>query len=126
MSACRRQAVSQVGCRLMVASSAKISRPRWPAAVAGVRRLTSLRKASMSARDDLVAGILAGFSAGLFAELFAELLAELLAGLVRLLSSGRCVIGPGQRSRSGHSAYHFPPMYFKVAPRAIRRNAQNR
>ena len=33
MSACSWQAVSQVGCRLMVASSAKISRPRWPGSV---------------------------------------------------------------------------------------------
>src|SRR5262245_475045 len=83
MSACSRQAVSQVGCRLMVASSAKISRPRWPAAVAGANRLTALKKASMSARDDRVAGVLAGFSAGV------------LAAFVRLLSSGRCVIGQG-------------------------------
>ena len=49
MSACSWQAVSQVGCRLMVASSAKISRPRWP----GARRVgdsvrTCSRKASIS------------------------------------------------------------------------------
>src|SRR5262249_31196812 len=56
MSACRRQAVSQVGCRLMVASSAKTSRPRWPAAVAGSRLLTWARKASMSEGDDTGAG----------------------------------------------------------------------
>ncbi len=33
--ACSRQAVSQVGCRLMVASSAKISRPRLPGSAVG-------------------------------------------------------------------------------------------
>ena len=38
MSACSRQAVSQVGCRLMVASSAKISRPRVPAGGGGAER----------------------------------------------------------------------------------------
>src|SRR5215467_7640127 len=111
MSACSRQAVSQVGCRLMVASSAKISRPRAPAAVAGVRRLTSLRKASISARDDDAAGILAGFSVGA------------LAVLLRLLSSGRRVIG--QRSLRGSLRFSFPPLWIKVAPRVAQRNAQN-
>src|SRR5687767_12440099 len=52
MSACRRQAVSQVGCRLMVASSAKISRPRNPVAPAGPRLLTAARNASTSPRDE--------------------------------------------------------------------------
>src|SRR6516165_813094 len=56
MSACRRQAVSQVGCRLMVASKAKISRPRCPASVAGARLFTLVRKASISERVDCGAG----------------------------------------------------------------------
>src|SRR6516165_6603707 len=56
MSACRRQAVSQVGCRLMVASKAKISRPRCPASVAGARLFTLVRKASISERVECGAG----------------------------------------------------------------------
>jgi hypothetical protein len=56
MSACSLQAVSQSGWRLMVASSAKISRPRSPAPVAGPRLLTLDRNASISVRDDVVAG----------------------------------------------------------------------
>src|SRR5262249_11392678 len=56
MSACRRQAVSQVGCRLMVASKAKISRPRCPASVAGARLFTLVRNASISERVDCGAG----------------------------------------------------------------------
>src|ERR1700737_4587756 len=56
MSACRRHAVSQVGCRLMVASNAKISRPRCPEPVAGARLFTLLRNTSISERVDWGAG----------------------------------------------------------------------
>src|SRR5258708_5536726 len=56
MSACSRQAVSQVGCRLMVASSAKISRPRLPGSVLGASLRTWARKASISPREDASAG----------------------------------------------------------------------
>src|SRR4051812_44533819 len=58
MSPCRRQAVSHIGWRLMVASSAKISRPRWPDWAAGPSDFTLLRNASISARGDAVAGCL--------------------------------------------------------------------
>jgi hypothetical protein len=44
MSACSVQAMSQVGCRLMVASSAKTSRPRCPAAVGGASVLHLLEE----------------------------------------------------------------------------------
>ena len=58
MSACRRQAVSHIGWRLMVASSAKISRPRWPDCAAGPSDLTWFRNASISARGEAAAGCL--------------------------------------------------------------------
>src|SRR6476646_7949509 len=69
ISACSLQAVSQVGCRLMVASSAKINRPRPPGRVEGERPFTWARKASMSARGDVVAGAVRPFavSGGSFA-----------------------------------------------------------
>ena len=57
MSACKAQAVSQVGCRLMVASSAKISRPRLPAVAAGPSPRTRSMKASISGRDEAGAGV---------------------------------------------------------------------
>jgi len=56
MPACSAQALSQVGCRLMVASSAKISRPRAPAAVAGPSVLTRSRNAPISGRVEAGAG----------------------------------------------------------------------
>src|SRR5262245_61979101 len=56
MSACSLQAVSHSGWRLMVASSAKISRPRCIAPEAGARPFTFERNASTSLRDDAVAG----------------------------------------------------------------------
>src|SRR3954451_9979045 len=58
MSPWRRQAVSHIGWRLMVASSAKISRPRWPDGEAGPSDFTLLRNASISARGDAAAGCL--------------------------------------------------------------------
>src|SRR5436190_6423080 len=68
MSACSWQAESQVGCRLIVASSAKIRRPRCPGAVVGARVRTRARKASMSERDDAGLGglLLAGGLSGPF------------------------------------------------------------
>src|SRR5882757_2770488 len=57
MSACNAQAESQVGCRLMVASSAKTSRPRLPAVTAGPSDFTRSRKASISGRDEAGAGV---------------------------------------------------------------------
>ena len=56
MSACNAQAVSQVGCRLIVASSAKIKRPRDPGAVAGPSARTRSTNASMSGFDETGAG----------------------------------------------------------------------
>ncbi len=56
MSPCSLHALSQVGCRLMVASSAKISRPRCPVRhSADPSDLTLLRKASIS-RAAMAAG----------------------------------------------------------------------
>src|SRR5262249_42514127 len=113
MSACSLQAVSQVGCRLMVASSAKMSRPRKPVPVAGVRRLTSLRNALISARVEVGAISARGDAAALLVG----------SGLARLLSSGRRVMTLGQyspRRLVGHHPVHPDP---KVAPRAPLRNA---
>src|SRR3990172_8390091 len=56
ISACKAQAVSQVGCRLMVASSAKISRPRLPAVAAGPSERTRSIKAAISGREEGGAG----------------------------------------------------------------------
>src|SRR6185369_5246413 len=57
MSACRAQAESQVGWRLIVASSAKINRPRCPVAVAGPRARTFSIKVSISGLDETGAGL---------------------------------------------------------------------
>src|SRR5260370_1148166 len=56
MSACSWHAVSHRGCRLMVASSAKTSRPRRPGSVVGARRFTWARKESISERVEPLAG----------------------------------------------------------------------
>src|SRR6185312_9845027 len=56
ISACRIQALSQVGCRLMVASSAKISRPRLPPAAAGPSPRTRLMNSAISGREAAGAG----------------------------------------------------------------------
>src|SRR5450432_1934874 len=56
MSACSAQAESQVGCRLMVASSAKISRPRFPCVGAGPSARTRSMKDSISGREAAGAG----------------------------------------------------------------------
>src|SRR5437763_965270 len=52
MSACSWHAVSHMGCRLMVASSAKISRPRCPGSPLGVSPPTLARKESISGGVD--------------------------------------------------------------------------
>ncbi len=57
MSACSAQAESQVGCRLMVASSAKISRPRVPPAAAGPSERTRSRNSAISGREEAGAGV---------------------------------------------------------------------
>jgi hypothetical protein len=55
MSACSVQAMSQVGCRLMVASSANTSRPRAPAACGDIARAFAT-KAAMSFGVDVGSG----------------------------------------------------------------------
>src|SRR5579875_4038761 len=57
ISVCSTQALSQVGWRLMVASSAKTSRPRAPPTVAGARRRTASRKASISVLAETGGGV---------------------------------------------------------------------
>src|SRR5437868_8355456 len=56
MSACSAHAMSQVGCRLMVASSANTSRPLAPAAYGDIPRALATKAAISSAVDDLVSG----------------------------------------------------------------------
>ena len=65
MSACRLQAMSQVGWRLSVASSAKISLPEAPLP-AEPSAFTCDRKLEISAEDDCAAGVLPGAGAGVF------------------------------------------------------------
>src|SRR6476469_9657397 len=60
MSACKVQAVSQVGWRLIVASRAKISRPRPPRADEGPRERTCSMKVSISGLDETGAGVRCG------------------------------------------------------------------
>src|ERR1700687_2193810 len=56
MSACSAQAMSQVGCRLMVASSANTSRPFAPAACGDVARALATKAAMSSEADGLASG----------------------------------------------------------------------
>src|SRR4051794_20174104 len=56
MSACSAQAMSQVGCRLMVASSAKISRPLASAEWGDMARALATKAAMSSVVDGLVCG----------------------------------------------------------------------
>src|SRR5271169_2622208 len=56
MSACNAHAMSQVGCRLMVASSANTSLPRLPAAYGDIARALATKAAISSAVDDFVSG----------------------------------------------------------------------
>src|SRR5690349_20873192 len=57
MSACSAQAMSQVGCRLMVASSANTSRPRAPAACGDIARALATKAAMSSELDARPSGI---------------------------------------------------------------------
>src|SRR5580704_18026405 len=56
MSACSAQAMSHVGCRLMVASSANTSRPLAPAAWGDIARALATKAAMSSEADGLVSG----------------------------------------------------------------------
>src|ERR1700676_4700258 len=56
ISACSAQAMSQVGCRLMVASSANTSRPFAPAACGDIARALATKAAISSEADGLVSG----------------------------------------------------------------------
>src|ERR1700722_13183091 len=56
MSACNAQAMSQVGCRLMVASSAKISRPLAPGACGDIARALATKAAMSADAEGLASG----------------------------------------------------------------------
>src|ERR1700754_3208355 len=56
MSACSAQAMSQVGCRLMVASSANTSRPLAPAACGDIARALATKAAISSEADGRASG----------------------------------------------------------------------
>src|ERR1043166_7781852 len=56
MSACNAQAMSHVGCRLIVASSAKISRPRACGACGDIDRAFATKAAMSSGADRFVSG----------------------------------------------------------------------
>src|ERR1700680_1462091 len=56
MSACSAQAISHVGCRLMVASSAKTNRPLLPAACGDIALALATKAAMSSAADGLASG----------------------------------------------------------------------
>src|SRR2546428_9885519 len=56
MSACSAQAMSQVGCRLMVASSANTSLPLAPGRCGDIARAFATKAAMSSDADDLVSG----------------------------------------------------------------------
>src|SRR6202163_1305680 len=56
ISACSAQAISQVGCRLMVASSANTSRPRAPAAWGDIARALATKAAMSSEADGVASG----------------------------------------------------------------------
>src|ERR1700739_2672711 len=56
ISACSAQAISHVGCRLIVASSANTSRPRAPAACGDIARALATKAAISSEADGFVSG----------------------------------------------------------------------
>src|SRR5215813_5294702 len=56
MSACSAQAMSQVGCRLIVASSANTRRPRAPAACGDIARAFATKAAMSSEVEVLLSG----------------------------------------------------------------------
>src|SRR6266478_1108947 len=61
MSACRAHAMSHVGCRLMVASSANINRPRAPEAWGDIARALATKAAMSSEADGFTSGNGAAF-----------------------------------------------------------------
>src|SRR5580704_13423380 len=63
MSACSAHAMSQVGCRLMVASSANTRRPRPPAACGDIARALATKAAMSSDVEDLLSGSVPAWSA---------------------------------------------------------------
>ena len=68
MSACSAQAMSQVGCRLIVASSANISLPLAPARCGDIARALATKAAMSSAADGRASGNGAGLARfGVFA-----------------------------------------------------------
>src|SRR5262249_12464732 len=122
MSACSWQAVSQVGWRLMVASSAKISRPRAPAAVDGARLFTCARKASISERVETAAGArpVGGRSVGSFAIVQASRRRNLIGGnsaahKVVLSRSQRNPVGWVERSETHLTLPRCKRMGFAIA-----------
>jgi hypothetical protein len=68
MSACSAQAMSQVGCRLMVASSANTSLPRAPGRCGDIARAFATKAAMSSDADGLVSGNGPPMRASAFAE----------------------------------------------------------
>src|SRR6267142_1332534 len=63
MSACSAQAMSQVGCRLMVASRANTSRPLAPAAWGDIARALATKAAMSSDADGFASGNAPGLAA---------------------------------------------------------------
>src|SRR2546421_8955897 len=68
MSACSAQAMSQVGCRLMVASSANTSLPLAPGRCGDIARAFATKAAMSSDADGLVSGSRPPLRASAFAE----------------------------------------------------------
>src|SRR5438309_3170206 len=68
MSACSAQAISHVGCRLIVASSANTSRPRAPAACGDIALALATKAAMSSEPDGIPWGTELAFSVALCAE----------------------------------------------------------
>src|SRR5258708_16856906 len=85
MSACSAQAMSHVGCRLMVASSANTRRPRAPGACGDIA-LALATKAAMSSAADLASGNDPALPASAF---FAEEISDAGFGRDRLHDIGR-------------------------------------
>src|ERR1700712_3689177 len=79
MSACSAQAMSQVGCRLMVASSANTSRPLAPAAWGDIAFALATKAAMSSDADGLACGNEPAFPDAVF---FAEDTSPIDFGLV--------------------------------------------
>src|SRR5215475_9688682 len=88
MSACSAQAMSHVGCRLRVASSAKISRALAPGACGDVARALATKSAISLAVEDLVSeDLVSGRDPALSNSDLAE------AGSADVASPGRGMVG---------------------------------